>query len=68
MPRIIPREKLGKRARKALDSEARAVWGFRPVTRRVDSRKVYNRKRRTRDRWDGGAGSFYEWNYSGARA
>ena len=48
MNRFIPRKKLGKKARKALDGERRAVWAVPPVTRRVESAKRYDRKRRSR--------------------
>lgn len=59
MKKFIPREKLSKKARRALDNEGRAGWDFSPVTRRVESRKAYNRKRIPRARWDdSGAGSF----------
>ena len=44
MNRFIPREKLGKKARKALDSQRRATWSFSPATRKVESKKRYNRK------------------------
>lgn len=57
MTHFIPREKLGKKARKRLDSLRRNVWDFSPVTRTVESKKVYNRKRKTRDvqnDWHGG--------------
>ena len=40
MPKFIPREKLGKKARRALDAEKRAIWGFSPVTRRVGKQKA----------------------------
>lgn len=45
MKRFVPREKLGKKARKQLDSEQRASWAFSPVTKKVESKKLYNRKR-----------------------
>ena len=38
MPKFIPREKLGKKARRALDAEKRATWGFSPVTRKVENK------------------------------
>ena len=50
MKRFVPREKLGKKARRALDRARRAEWAFPPVTRRVESKKAYNRKRKTDDR------------------
>ena len=45
MPKFIPREKLSKKARRALDAEKRATWGFSPVTRRVESKKHYDRRK-----------------------
>ena len=57
--KFVPREKLSKRRRRALDRERRAGWGFSPVTRRVESKKAYDRKRKSRDRYgDDGAGFF----------
>ena len=38
MKRFIPREKLGKKARKQLDNEQRATWAFSPVTKKVESK------------------------------
>ena len=45
MTRFIPREKLGKKARKALDAQKRTLWQTPPVTKRVESKKLYNRKK-----------------------
>lgn len=45
MAKFIPREKLGKKARRALDAQRRAAWDFSPVTRKVESKKIYNRKK-----------------------
>lgn len=50
--RFIPREKLSKKARRALDSERRAVWIVPPVQRVVESKKAYDRKRDARGRYD----------------
>lgn len=51
--KFIPREKLSKKKRKELDAQKRNSWGeIKPVTRRVESRKDYNRQRekaKTRD-------------------
>ena len=47
MNRFIPREKLGKRAWRQLDRQRRAAWALSPATRRVESKKQYNRKRKT---------------------
>ena len=49
MDRFIPREKMGKKARKELDARKRATWSFSPVTKKVESRKKYNRKAHNRD-------------------
>ena len=45
--RFIPREKLGKKARRLLDRERRCEWGLSPVTRRVESKRKYSRKRKS---------------------
>ena len=45
MSKHIPRKKLSKKERKLLDSAQRREWAFSPVTRRVESKKAYNRKR-----------------------
>lgn len=52
MKPFVPREKLGKKARRALDQEKRERWTFSPVTRKVESKKIYNRKRKSHDRYD----------------
>ena len=52
MKRFIPRKKLGKKTRKQLDSEQRTTWAFSPVTKKVESKKLYNRKRKSHDRYD----------------
>lgn len=49
MTHFIPREKLGKKARKELDALRRQAWSFSPVTRTVESRKKYNRQRAKKD-------------------
>ena len=45
MTRFIPREKMGKKARHALDAKRRRTWVVPPVTRTIESRKKYSRKR-----------------------
>ena len=52
MKKFVPREKLSKKARKQLDSEQRATWTFSPVTKKVESKKPYNRKQKFHDRYD----------------
>ena len=52
---FIPREKLGKKARRLLDRENRTEWGLSPVTRRVESKKKDSRKRKSHaddEAWD----------------
>ena len=57
MPKFIPREKLSKKARRALDAEKRAAWGFSPVTRKVENKKYYDRKKQPPVRDDDPAGA-----------
>ena len=52
MKKFIPKEKLGKKARKQLDTKQRSTWTFSPVTKKVESKKLYNRKRKAHDRYD----------------
>lgn len=52
MKAFVPREKMSKKARRALDSQRRAGWGMSPVTRRVESQKAYSRKRKLHSDWD----------------
>ena len=48
MAKFIPREKLGRKARRELDRPKRTVWDFSPVTKKIDSKKIYNRKKTAR--------------------
>ena len=52
MNRFVPREKLGKRAKKELAARQRVLWETAPVTRQIESKKLYDRKKRSRIRWD----------------
>ena len=45
--KFIEESKLSKKARKELNASRRVMWGFSPVTRSKESKKVYNRKRLT---------------------
>ena len=58
MKKFIPKEKLGKKARKQLDTEQRSTWAFSPVTKKVESKKLYNRKRKAPQCKIMGAGGF----------
>ncbi len=53
MNKFVPRSKMGKKARKKLDAEKRTSWAFSPVTRKIESKKIYNRKRISRTDYDG---------------
>jgi hypothetical protein len=50
MARFIPKKKLSKKAQKELNRQRRVTWEFSPVTKTVESRKLYNRKRNSHDR------------------
>ena len=46
MQKFIPYEKLSKKKKKELDSAKRGSWhGVRPVTKRIESKKQYDRKK-----------------------
>ncbi len=59
MARFIPKSKLSKKAQKELNRQRRVTWDFSPVTKTVDSRKIYSRKQKTRNRDDYGPGFYY---------
>ncbi len=52
MKPFIPREKLSKKARKALDRQQRTLWQYSPVTKTMESKKLYNRKKKSHARYD----------------
>ena len=59
MKAFVPYEKLSKKQRKEIDKAKRATWGeVVPVTKRIDSAKIYNRKKHQRGGFDSGAGVF----------
>ena len=39
MAKFVPKEKLNKKARKALHAQGRVLWNFSPSTRRVENKK-----------------------------
>ena len=46
MKKHVPTAKLSKKRKRALAKENRVTWAdFRPITRKVKSKKVYNRKK-----------------------
>jgi hypothetical protein len=56
---FVPYEKLSKKQKREIDRARRADWGtVNPVSRRVESAKVYNRKKRRSGREDCGTGAF----------
>ncbi len=59
MAKFVPRGKMGKKARKELDRLRRATWEFSPVTKKVESGKIYSRKRKARNRDDCGPGFLF---------
>ena len=59
MKQFLPREKMSKREKRALDATKRASWdGVNPVTRKVESKKTYDRKRSPRWYNDDSTGIF----------
>ena len=58
MARFVPKDKLSKKAQKELNRQRRVTWDFSPVTKPVDSKKLYSRKRNARNRDDYGLGDF----------
>lgn len=52
MARFVPKDKLSKKAQMELNRQRRITWDFSPVTKTVDSKKLYNRKRNARNRYD----------------
>ena len=50
MVRFIPKGKLSKKAQKELNRQRRVIWNFSPVTKTVESKKLYNRKKNSHDR------------------
>ena len=63
MAGFVPKDKLSKKAKKELNRRRRKTWDFSPVTKTVESRKLYNRKRNSHDRQeeDYGMGVFAAW-------
>ena len=54
MAGFIPKKKLSKKAQKELNRQRRVTWGFSPVTKTVESKKIYSRKRKAQNRDDDG--------------
>ena len=45
MDKFIPKAKMSKKAKKRIAAEQRGIWAFSPVIRKIDSKKLYNRKK-----------------------
>ena len=59
MKKFVEYEKLSKKAQKGNRKARRADWnGVVPVTKKIESAKLYNRKRHQRRDWESGAGVF----------
>jgi len=59
MSGFVPKEKMSKKARKELNRQRRKVWDCSPVTKTVESKKLYNRRKNSCDRCeDYGTGVF----------
>lgn len=56
MARLVSREKLSKKARKKLATQQRVAWALSPVTRKVESKKLYNRNKKSHARRDDSMG------------
>lgn len=52
MAKFISKEKLSKKARKELDRQRRVLWQYSPVTKTIESKKLYNRKKKSHARYD----------------
>lgn len=59
MAGFVPKEKMSKKAQKELNRQHRVTWDFSPVTKTVDSRKIYSRKRKAQNRDDYGLSCFF---------
>ena len=59
MKKFVEYEKLSKKQKREIDKAKRADWGgVVPVTRKVESAKIYNRKKHQRRDWESAAGVF----------
>lgn len=59
MQPFLPREKMSKRERRAMDASRRTTWdNVNPVTRKTENKKAYNRKKSPRWYNDDSTGIF----------
>ena len=59
MAGFVPKNKLSKKAQKELNRRRRVMWEFSPVTKTVESKKVYSRKKNAHVRDDYGMSDFH---------
>ena len=59
MAGFVPKSKLSKKAQKELNRKRRVMWEFSPVTKTVESKKIYSRKKNAHVRDDYGMGGFH---------
>lgn len=59
MPKFITRGKLSKKARRELDRQHRTLWQHSPVTKTIESKKLYSRKKKSHARYDDDGMGFY---------
>jgi len=59
MPRFVEESKMSKRTRKELNATRRKTWDVSPVSRKIESKKLYNRKRKPCSRYEDGAGLLF---------
>ena len=52
MAKFVPKAKMGKKAARELAKQKRVTWDISPVTRKMESKKIYSRKKRSHDRYD----------------
>ena len=58
MAKFIPKDKLSKKAQKELNRQRRVTWDFSPVTKTVESKKIYSRRKKAQNRDDYGLSFF----------
>ena len=56
--KFIPREKLSKKAKRALDAKRRQAWDINPVTRTGKNEKAQYTRKKHWEPDDGGSASF----------
>ena len=67
MAGFVPKEKMSKKAQKELNRQRRVTWGFSPVTKTVESKKIYSRKKKAHVRDEYGMSFFRLLLFAGYR-